>query len=155
MLLEDSDSVIQLLQESFQESDTFFLPVLPTRKSARHFYKLEIEPAVINGDPCFIVEHEREVIAFNCASTCINKIYDLKSKVALGVLTVVKKPYRRQGIAEVLRYKVMQGLKSLDVEYVMCDIFEPNAPSFLGMEKICKEAGLKPELIFKRYGSKI
>lgn len=155
MLLEDSDSVIRLLQESFKDPKMLFLPMRPTRKSAYHFYKIEIEPAIINGDPCFVVEHDKQVIAFNCFSTCINKIYDLDSKIALGVITVVKDIHRRKGISENLRLRVMKEAKNLGVEYVMCDIFEKNIPSILGMKKICKETGLEPELIFKRYGCRL
>lgn len=155
MLLEDSDSVICLLQESFKDSNTFFLPVRPTRKSAYHFYKIEIEPAIINGDPCFVVEHNHEIIAFNCCSTCINKVYDLEVKIALGVITVVDKEYRRKGISESLRYKIMEGVKKLDVEYIMCDVFDQNSPSLLGMQKICEQTGLEPQIISKRYGCKL
>ena len=152
MSLDDSEDIIDLLQESLRDSGSFFLPVKPTKKSAYYFYKMEVEPAIINGDPCYVIERELRLVAFSCSSTCINQVYDLERKTALGVLTFVKKEHRRQGISEYLRYATMKGLKDLGVEYVICDINKQNLPSFFGMQKICNESGLKPALLFERYG---
>jgi|TARA_B110000495_G_scaffold117712_1_gene102179 hypothetical protein len=155
MTLDDSEDIIDLVQESFKDAKTFYLPVLPTKKTAYHFYKLEIEPAIINRDPCHVVLSGDECIGFSCSSTCINKVYDLDKKIALGVLTFILKNHRRQGLSEELRYLTMKGLKELEAEYVLCDIYEPNKPSLLGMKKICEESNLNPELIFERYGCKL
>ena len=152
MTLDDSDEVVDLIQESLKEAKTFFLPVLPTKKTSYHFYKLEIEPAIINGDPCYLISDGDKHVGFNCASTCINQVYDFNKKIGLGVLTFILKEYRRKGLSERLRHLIMKDFKSMGVEYVFCDIYEPNKPSLLGMKKICNESNLKPERIFERYG---
>ena len=90
--LEDEEYIKRLLLIAFKDSSGLHLPLQSTEKNASNFYAIEIRPAIINEDPAYLMfDDKSNPIAFSCCSTCLNKVYDLDKKIAMGVITIIKK----------------------------------------------------------------
>lgn len=158
--LEDEKAIKSLLLSAFEDSEGLHLPLEATKKNADNFYAFEIRPAIINGDPIYITyaapfEAPSTPIAFSCCSTCVNKLYDLKEKLAIGVITVISKPYRNQGIATDLHSRVLARLKKEGVVKVMTEISLKNKPSLNSCLNIINKEELEYLVVANKYECKI
>ena len=152
---DDAKIIKSLLVHAFKNNEGLFLPLKPTEHNATVFYMTEIRPIIINDDPCLIAfDGEREV-ALSCCSTGVNNAYDLTKRIALGGITVTKKQYRRQGIADQLRKAMLSLLKEKNIDFVLSDISKSNIPSEKGCKRIVKEKALSFNEISVKYECEI
>jgi ribosomal protein S18 acetylase RimI-like enzyme len=153
--LEDEKEVLDIIQEGFRHNDGLFLPIKPTKHNAKIFYNLEVRHCIINQDPVYFFKIDNKVLGFSCCATDINSAYDMDRKIALGVITIVKKEFRRKGIATELRQNMLANLRAKGVEFVLCDISVSNTPSLDGCNNIASSLKLDNKEISKRYECRI
>jgi hypothetical protein len=158
--LEDEGEIKHLLLAAFKESEGLHLPLKPTKKNVDNFFALEVRPALINQDPAYLVsagpfDSPSVSIAFSCCSTCLNSVYDLDKRIAVGVITIIAKTYRNQGLATELHAKILGGLRDKDIEFVLTDISTSNKPSFNSCLNIVKKAQLDYNVISSKYECRI
>ena len=158
--LEDEGAIKNLLLAAFKENDGLHLPLKPTTKNVDNFFALEVRPALINFDPAYLVsagpfDEPSTPIAFSCCSTCLNNVYDLDKRIAVGVITVIAKAYRNQGLATRLHATVLEDLKGKGIEFVLTDISTSNKPSFNSCLNIVKKAQLDYNIISNKYECRI
>ena len=152
--LDDEKKIKELLLLALEDNSGLHLPLEATQKNVDNFYSLEVRPALINGDPAYIAHSSsgtRSPIAFTCCSTCVNKVYDLEKKIAIGVITVIAKPFRNQGIATKLHKRVLSDLKKNGTELVLTEISLSNKPSFNSCLNIVRKEGLEYNIIANKY----
>ena len=150
--LEDEEYIKRLLLIAFKDSSGLHLPLQSTEKNASNFYAIEIRPAIINEDPAYLMfDDKSNPIAFSCCSTCLNKVYDLDKKIAMGVITIIKKEHRNKGIATSLHAKVLKDLKQKEVDTVLTEISLNNKPSFNSCLNIVKKEGLDYNIVANKY----
>ncbi len=153
--LEDEKGIKSLLLVAFKENEGLHLPLKPTSKNVDHFFSLEVRPALINQDPAYLISEGTNPIAFSCASTCINNVYDLEKRTAIGVITVITKPHRNQGLATELHAKVLNDLREKDIEVVLTEISTNNKPSFNSCLNIVKKSELEYNIVANKYECRI
>lgn len=153
--LQDEERVLDIIEEGLRCNEGLSLPIKATRHNAKMFYNIEVRHCIVNQDPVYFFEQGGRVLGFSCCSTSINSAYDMDKKIALGVITVVKKENRKSGIATLLRSKMLQDLKDKKIEYVLCDISLNNSPSILSCDKIAQSMGYNGVEISKRYECRI
>lgn len=158
--LEDEGEIKNLLMAAFKESEGLHLPLKPTKKNVDNFFTLEVRPALINRDPAYLVSAgpfgaPSVPIAFSCCSTCVNNVYDLDKRVAIGVITIIAKPYRNQGISTKLHAKVLKDARDMGIESVLTEIAISNKPSFNSCLNFVRKSGLDYKAIANKYECKI
>jgi len=158
--LADEVEIKDLLLAAFNENEGLHLPLKATRKNVDNFFSLEVRPTLINQDPAYLVsagpfEEPSVPIAFSCASTCLNQVYDLDKKIAVGVITVIAKAYRNQGLATKLHAKVLEALRIKGIEFVLTEISTNNKPSFNSCLNIAKKSKLDYEIVANKYECRI
>ena len=158
--LEDERDIKNLLLIAFEESGGLHLPLKPTTKNVDHFFSLEVRPVLINQDPAYLVaagpfDSPSVPIAFSCCSTCVNSVYDLEKRIAIGVITVIAEPFRNQGLATRLHAKILNDLREKGVEIVLTEISTNNKPSFNSCLNIVKESELEYNIVANKYECRI
>lgn len=153
--LDDAELIKSLALTAFKNNEGLFLPLEPTEHNATVFYMLEIRPAIINQDPCLLAFDRDKPVAISCCSTGVNTAYNLKKKMAVGILTTTIASHRRKGIANELRKIMMQDLKQKGITSVLSDISITNLASEKGCKKITKQENLSFKEISIKYECEI
>jgi len=126
-----------------------------TEKNVLSFYKHEVFQTIFNDDPAFACIHNETCVGFSCCSTQIDKIYDTKSKMAHGVITIVHPDFRKFGIGSRLRLSLFKELKLRGFNSYMFEIYTTNNASLLNAQKIAKQLNYDADLISFKVKGKI
>jgi hypothetical protein len=153
--LDHQEEIVDLVYHALKNTQGFSLPLLPTRKNAEVFYRLEVIPCLINNDPAYLAYHGPNPIGFACCSLGANTAYDLSRPIALGVLTVTTTKYRRQGVATELRKSMLADLKQHNIESVLTEISDLNTESILSCQKLASDIDSAVFQISNKYECKI
>lgn len=146
------DNIIQLLKSCIDNNDSLFIGKLkPTEKNAYSLYKSEIFPIIFEDQPIFGYSFKEKLVGLTCASTKPNEIYDLEESIALGVLTVVDKNYRRQNVGTELRIFMANYLKGIGISKFIYEIHFENEASIKNSEKIIEKHKAQTNLISTKH----
>jgi RimJ/RimL family protein N-acetyltransferase len=146
------EKIIQLLKSCIDNNDSLFIGKLKaTKKNAYRLYKTEIFPIIFEDQPIFGYSLKEKLIGLTCASTKPNEVYDLKESIALGVLTVVDKNYRRQNVGTELRIFMANFLKDIGINKFIYEIHSQNEASIKNSKKIIEKHKAQTNLISTKH----
>jgi ribosomal protein S18 acetylase RimI-like enzyme len=126
-----------------------------TEKNVLSFYKYEVFQAIFNDDPALACIHNETCVGFSCCSTQIDKMYDTKSKIAHGIITIVHPDFRKVGIGSDLRLSLTKELKLRGFDSYMFEIYTTNKASLLNAQKLAKQLNCDADLISFKVKGKI
>lgn len=151
------EDVLEIIRHSISNNEEIhgLCSLKNTEKNVLNFYKHEVFQTIFNDDPSFACILNETCVGFSCCSTQVHKIYDTKSKMAHGVVTVVHPDFRKVGIGSSLRLSLAKELKSRGFESYMFEIYATNDASLLNAQKIAKQLNRDADLISFKLKGKI
>lgn len=138
LTFDDDEEIIDLIKASLYNGDKLHLgDILPTENNVYNFYRFEIFPLIIDGEPLFGYFDDKLIGIASCC-TKLNKMYNLKKSIAFGVITITHPDYRRQGIATKLRTHLGKELHSRNIDSFVFEIKQENEASLKNAQKIAE-----------------
>ena len=136
--LEDKEKILYLIGEAIDGGAYSKLSIKNTAKSRKSVYYSDFLPILCNQDPFLLIFYNNDPIGLSPASTFINSMYDLKEKSAVGVLTFIKKEYRKKGLLKSVHEKMTYSLKEMGINKLL-------------VERTCKNTNSTRYNIVSRY----
>ena len=151
---DDQEKIIELIYLSLKNNDDLHIAgLLPTKQNAVNFFNIEIIPILMDESPILGAFNNDRLLGFSCCSLQINEFYQLKNKIATGVITIIDPDFRRLGLGSKLRIGIGKALSSIGVSNFIFEIKHDNKASLNNAQKIANELEAKSDLIsFKFQG---
>lgn len=146
--LDDQGKITELIYLSLKNNDDLHIAgLLPTKQNAVNFFNIEIIPILMNESPIFGAFKDDRLLGFSCCSLQVNEFYQLKNKIATGVITIIHPEFRRLGLGSKLRIEIGKALCSMGVYNFIFEIKHDNKASLNNAQKIANELDAKSDLI--------
>lgn len=145
---DDQNKITELIYLSLKNKDDLHIAgLLPTKQNAVSFFNIEIIPILMNENPIFGAFKDDRLLGFSCCSLQINEFYQLRNKIATGVITIIHPEFRRLGLGSKLRIEIGKVLSSTGVSNFIFEIKHDNKASLNNAQKIANQLDAKSDLI--------
>lgn len=145
---DDQNKITELIYLSLKNKDDLHIAgLLPTKQNAVSFFNIEIIPILMNENPIFGAFKDDRLLGFSCCSLQINEFYQLRNKIATGVITIIHPEFRRLGLGSKLRIEIGKALSSIGVSNFIFEIKHNNKASLNNAQKIANQLDAKSDLI--------
>lgn len=145
---DDQSKITELIYLSLKNNDDLHIAgLLPTKQNAVSFFNIEIIPILMNESPIFGAFKDDRLLGFSCCSLQINEFYQLRNKIATGVITIIHPEFRRLGLGSKLRIEIGKALSSIGVSNFIFEIKHDNKASLNNAQKIANQLDAKSDLM--------
>ena len=139
----------------FFEADLTAVSYLVTPRNIENHYTYVILPLIMRGDPVLLAYAGDEAVGLNCLSSQLNEQYDLKYKTIHGIMTYVKEPHRRKGIATKFKRYLIEWIKENNYERAIGEWVDENTASLAHTQAALKEFNVQVERESSQYVLKL